>query len=285
MAIEKRRLLLDIWSRLPQPHFTPSSEPIDVVIPVIAKDLGILPLCLEGVRACVANTVKDIYLVAPPVPEIAAFAALYGCRLVDEATVLDGLTPRELHLVVHTAEGMEVNRSGWLFQQLLKLSGRIGTCRHYLTVDADHVLLQSHTFLASDGCPVLYLSEERNPAYRQNIRQLMCNHAMRLNPWSYVAHKMLFSKDVLQQLQSEIERQHPGMTWIEAILQSYDRNEVSGFSEFELYGNCLKHKHLLPWMQKELHYSALASYQELKSRYAQRYRSVTFPEWINTPQS
>lgn len=278
--MEKRRLLLDLWGTLPQKLYDPSTEEIDVVIPVIEKDLSILPLCLTGIRRCITNNIKSIYLVAPPTAEIEIFAKENDCIFVNEGTVLDGLTPRDLNLIVHS-DGKDINRSGWLFQQLLKMSANIGTCNHYVTIDSDHILIQQHTFLAKDDKPVLYLSEERNPAYRDNIHRLLPNSKINLNPWSFVAHKMLFSKKLLKQLQNQIIAENNGNTWIEAILKKYDHTQISGFSEFELYGNFIKQKHLLPWKQIELRYEEMDSFDGLVNRYSSKYRSVTFPEWKN----
>ena len=49
-------------AKMPAPH---PSEPIDVVIPVVPKDLDILPTCIEGLRRNFANVLGGIYLVAP----------------------------------------------------------------------------------------------------------------------------------------------------------------------------------------------------------------------------
>ena len=65
IAKEIRKLKYRFFSWRRYPALIPSNEPIDVVIPIIAKDLKILPLCLEGVKNCVRHTIKQIYIVAP----------------------------------------------------------------------------------------------------------------------------------------------------------------------------------------------------------------------------
>ena len=57
-----RKLRYRIFSWMPHAELTPSTEPIDVIIPIVAKDLQTLPLCLQGVRRQVQNTIKDIYI-------------------------------------------------------------------------------------------------------------------------------------------------------------------------------------------------------------------------------
>ena len=123
---EIRKLRYRLFSWRSYPKLTPSAEPIDVVIPIIAKDLRILPLCLEGVRHCVANKICKIYIVAPDQKEIRTFCDEHKLEFVDECAVF-GYSPKSLNLI--TAGGLD--RSGWLFQQFVKLSGNVGTCRHY----------------------------------------------------------------------------------------------------------------------------------------------------------
>ena len=259
------------------PHdfdLAPADEEIDVVIPVIEKDLGILPLCLEGVRRQTTNRIGGCYLVAPPTERLQAFAEADGLALVPENEVL-GYGAADID---YRPQGR--NRAGWIFQQLLKLSGRVGRAEHFLVIDADHILLRPHTFLAADGRTVLYRSEERYVPYYRKLTELT-GLAYR-SPLSYVAHKMLFARTHLAALRDLIARRK-GMPWDSAILASLDRDEVSCFSEYETYGTFLPReaKRHLPWRNRTLPYGALRPYDELVRRYAGYHRALTFPEWIN----
>ena len=299
-----RKLRYRIFSWMPHAELTPSTEPIDVIIPIVAKDLQTLPLCLQGVRCQVQNAIKDIYIVAPQQQEITDFCARNGLIYVDEASVF-GYSPRQLGLKVsppHTAKDTEakpLDRSGWLFQQFVKLSGSIGTCRHYLCIDADHILIRPHVFLAEGGETVLYMSYEQHQPYYDIIHRLF--PALHLAPLSFVAHKMLFDKELLLELQQELTATSPleelGEAnsslftfhsslplWQLAILRSLDRSEISGFSEFETYGNYALAKQspiLRPWQQKRLKRKYIADYDTLCRKYAQPYRwTLTFPDYM-----
>ena len=243
----KIRYRLFSWRWFPKLQAAPDA--IDVVIPIIAKDLRILPLCLEGVRHCVAHPIKQIYIVAPAQPEIIDFCAEYHLQFVDETTVF-GFGPKDLKLQIETPDGI-LDRSGWLFQQFVKLSGKIGTCQHYLCIDADHVLVHPHVFLTEDRKTVFYMSYEEHQPYYDNIHRLFPD--MELASLSYVDHKMLFDKEQLQKLHAALT-QHSGKSWTDTILESYDRHCHAGFSEFELYGNFVSDKVLRPWLQKRLPY-------------------------------
>lgn len=270
--LRKIRYRLFAWRK--HPALAPSKEPIDVVIPVIAKDLQILPLCLEGVRHCVAHPIQDIYLVAPADDRIVSFCRQHGLQFVDE-TSLFGFSPKDLDIQVRDSHGKVRDRSGWLFQQLVKLSGRVGTCQHYLCIDADHVLIRPHTFLTADGKTVFYMSYEEHPPYYENIHRLL--PGLPLSTLSYVDHKMLFDKEQLERLHQALG----GSEWIKTIQDSYDRTCHAGFSEFELYGNFVQEKVLRPWLQKRLPYNKMADFASLQRRWSGSRWSLTFPDYIN----
>lgn len=254
----------------------PSDEPIDVVIPVTEKDLDTLPLAIEGVRRHATNRIAAIYIVARDTEAIRGFCRERGVVFVDETSVL-GYTPQHLALTVCDPP---IDRSGWLFQQLLKLSGRIGDSPWFVVIDADHVLLRPHTFVCADGRSVLYRSAECHAPYYDNIRTLLRTNIT--SHLSYVAHKMVFNRKALEQLRADIERANAGMRWDEAILNSIDRNNISGFSEFELYGNWLPSSGKIhrPWRNHHYPASHLADNDTLERRYGWKYAAVTFPSYL-----
>lgn len=267
-----RRLEYKVFSSIKLPPITCSDEEIDVVLPIIKKDLTILPLCFEGIRTCVVDPVRDIYIVAPEEKEIVDFCKEHNAIYVNEKDVL-GISPKDISLIIKDEKGNIMDRSGWLFQQLLKLSAKIGTCNNYLSIDADHILIAPHTFISNDNLPVFYMSSECHDAYYRNIKELI--GLSKLSSLSYVAHKMIFNKTNLKELHKYIE-ENTRKNWIEAIIDSYDRKEGAGFSEFELYGNFVHNKILRPWKQHALTYKSLDTYGSLKKKYCKKYNSITF---------
>lgn len=272
--IRKIRYRLFAWKKFPQ--IQPSLEPIDVVIPIIAKDLKILPLCLEGIHHQVSHPIKNIYIVAPAMQEIIDFCNLHGLQFVEEGTVL-GFTPRDMNLIIHNPDGTTRDRSGWIFQQLIKLSGKVGTCRYYLCIDADHVLIRPHVFLTANQKTVFYMSYEEHLPYYENIHKLL--PSLTLDTLSYVDHKMLFDKEQIAKLHQALSQQS-GRSWIETIIDSYDRSCFSGFSEFELYGNFITEKIQRPWLQKRLPYKHMADYTTLQRKWSRSRWSLTFPDYM-----
>lgn len=272
--LRKIRYRLFAWKRFPQ--LQSSAEAIDVVIPIVGKDLRILPLCLEGVYHCVAHPIQQIYIVAPAQDEIVCFCEEHGLQFVDEREVF-GFGPKELNLQILHADGSQSNRSGWLFQQLIKLSGRVGTCQHYLCIDADHVLIRPHVFLTQDNKTVFYMSYEEHQPYYDNIHRLLPD--LVLDKLSYVDHKMLFDKLQVERLHQALT-QGTGLSWTDVVLKSYDRSSFAGFSEFELYGNFVVDKVQRPWLQKRLPYKKMADYDTLQRQWSRSRWSLTFPDYM-----
>ena len=180
--LRKIRYRLFSWKKFPE--LVPADVDIDVVIPVVEKDLRILPLCLQGVRRNVAHNIKNIYIVSPDNVAIRDFCNKNELVFVEGSSVL-GYKPRKQNLITDD----RLDRSGWLYQQLLKLSGNVGTCRYCLCIDADHILIRPHVFLTDDKKTVFYMSyEEHLPYYEMNHRLFP---SMELASLSYVSHIML----------------------------------------------------------------------------------------------
>lgn len=282
LALQKsRHLFYLLWSGFSGDSLKPDpSISIDVIIPAIENDLAILPLCIQGLRKNVSHLIKDIYLVSPNSRLIKDFAAEHGVTFIDENSLL-GYSPTDINYTITSGIYKGLNRSGWIFQQLVKLSGTIGSCRYYLAIDADHILLKPHVFITPRKQSVFYQSSEYNAPYYKNIKKLLGVYPSSL--FSYVSHKMIFDKEELEQLQRKIEaKSGTGLPWDKVIVTSLDSDDVSGFSEFELYGNYVakEKKLLLPWKEKMLHSSQLVDYDGLKKRFPECW-SLTFPAYLN----
>lgn len=250
-----------------------SNDEIDVIIPVIPKDLDTLPHCIEGVRKNVSHKIKGIYLVGPNDERLTKYAVDNELHFVNEEGVL-GFGPKDIDYT--TKDGR--NRSGWLFQQFLKLSGKIGECQNFITIDSDHVLLRPHVFITTEGRFVFYRSEEFNWPYIVENHRLLGK--CRVPILSYVAHKMVFNKKILEELKNTLEKRS-GEKWTDAILHSLDNRYPSAFSEFELYASFVEKKQKTSklWLQKTLFRGASFDIEQIKQKYPSLL-SVTYPEYL-----
>src|SRR5262249_43054683 len=134
--------------------------PLEVLIPAIPKDYSMLPAVIKSVREQVRHPIGDIFLVAPDSPEIRLIAETHACLFCDESRQL----PIEKSDSDYTWR--EIDRSGWLFQQLLKLSGdQLGSHEHFLVVDADTCFLRPHVFIKGKKTLFLFSDPYRTPYY------------------------------------------------------------------------------------------------------------------------
>lgn len=247
---------------------------IDVLVPAIEKDLRTLPHVIRSVRTHVRHPIGDIVIVAPRKDAIVSLCRSSGWRFVDENSVLP-LTKSDIHY-----RSARWERSGWLFQQLLKLSGDT-LCRadYFLVIDADTVLLRPHTFHA-EGQTTFYTRSWTQPEYMRMYTRLMGRKAS--SPRSLVTHYMLFEKDRLRAMKRDIESRH-GMSWHQAILAKLNRSRQFGFSEYETYGNFVYSQNpgavqLKPALNRALHTGVASLTAERAGKLAAKHRSVSFHE-------
>jgi hypothetical protein len=211
------------------PDVEASRLPLDVIYVALESELDCLEFSLDSVRKNLRHPVASIQIVSPPSAAIREFCERKKVAWRDEEKVM-GFPPTQLALRV---PGLD--RSGWLFQQLIKLSvDRIAMTANVLVLDADTVLVAPQVF-EQGGQRVFLVSDEFHLPYRLAYERLLGQTPpMR---FSFVAHQMLLDVDALPIFRSELERMRPGTVWWQQILDVYDRREVSGFSEFETYAN------------------------------------------------
>lgn len=244
---------------------------IDILIPVIEKDLVTLPAVIDALRRQVRHPIGQIIIVAPQKPRITALCRSKGCRFVNEDTVLP-ITKKDIH---YSSSRWE--RSGWLYQQLLKLGGaKLCSADYYLTVDADTILIRPHTF-RTGGKTIFYCRDWSQEEYFRTYSKLMGKRPAR--PASFVTHYMLFEKAQVAGLKRAIEARH-GVSWYKAIIRSMDRSKQFAFSEFETYGNFLYAREpgsmlLRKAQNKSLHTSLSLLTPERLKRLSGQYRSIS----------
>ncbi|MFC5447980.1 DUF6492 family protein [Paenibacillus aestuarii] len=247
-----------------------SSTRIDVIIPAIEKDLGTLPLVIDAVRKHVKHPIGEFMIVAPRKERILELCRRKGCKFVHEDTVLP-ITKKDIHYQSKTWD-----RSGWLYQQLLKLGGdRLSTSSHYLVIDADTMLIRPHIFKVGSKT-VFYCRNWSQPEYYKTYHKLMGKKkAARV---SFVTHYMLFNKHKVAELKRDIEARHQ-RHWYSAIIRSMNKRKQFAFSEFETYGNYLyasepERMILRPAKNKSLSWST-AKVRLLAPKLAKTYRSIS----------
>jgi hypothetical protein len=245
---------------------------VDVFIAAKLADAAVLPFAIEGVRRNLLHSIGRIAILARPTPVLVDLLARLDCTLIDERTVL----PVERERISYRVG--EHDRSGWLFQQLLKLGAdTLTTKKAYFVIDADTVLVRPQSFAAGQRRLLLH-SREHHEAYFRVFRTLTgLEPAV---PVSCVAHMMLFDGAWLRQFKDLLETRF-SMPWYEAVLAKTERTDASGFSEYESYGQwCLTaHADLVDRafsFNRSLRRTQLVSAERLTALYGAHYRSVSF---------
>ncbi|WP_027416273.1 DUF6492 family protein [Aneurinibacillus terranovensis] len=247
---------------------------IDVLIPVIEKDLKVLPFVIDGVKKNVKHPIGDIIIVAPNNGKIKKLCRQKKCTFVDENSVLP-ITKKNIPY-----RTKKWDRSGWLFQQLLKLSGdSLCSQNFYLVIDADTVLIRPHIFRQNQKT-VFYCRNWSRAEYFKTYKKLLGKRAgSRL---SFVTHYMLFEKAKVLELKRAIEAKHK-TNWYRAIIRSIDKSKQVTFSEFETYGNFLYAKYPGKLIQKKaLNKGINRNVAKITpfnvKQWAKKYRSVSLHE-------
>jgi len=250
---------------------------LDVVIPAIDKDAKTLPLVVRGVTENLAHPTGSIFIVGPADAHVRALASDLGCRFVDEREFL----PFGKERIAYSVAGH--NRAGWLYQQLLKLAAdRIASTSEYLVLDADTVLTRKQVFMVG-GKHVLLHSDEFNKPYFDVASELLGAPPRSL--LSCVAHNMMISVPRLIALREHLEQRH-GAPWHDAILNAVDYSALSGFSEYELYGQWCMARYPASTEREYFFNIAIpritSSYAELRRVYGSRYRSVSLHSYLGS---
>ena len=235
---------------------------IDVAICCINKDSKILPHCIKSLRNFVKHKIGDIYLIAPVNSiEIRKIAASEKCVFIDESKVID-IKKNEIKYAV---KGLD--RSGWIFQQLLKLHvDLISKRKNTFIIDADTILTRPKS-LIHKGKTILNFSDEYHLPYQKTLNRLLKNK--KTMSISFVSHMMVIDNKKLKQLRAKI-KSITNKTFIESILDNLDTNEMSCFSEYELYANYILNNsrkiQLQYWGNKSFKREEIESLDQLKKK-------------------
>jgi len=209
-------------------------EKIDVFIPTIKKDFNILPYTLSSLKE-IDHNINQIYIVFPEDSEIINFCKTNKIQFIPETDMIP-LRKEDIKY-----EPKNINRSGWLYQQLLKLSAdTVCNSEYILILDSDTFFLRKQRFISNNKIRINYSKKERHKPYLDFINRIF--HKFIFFPFSFVTHHFFLEKKVLIELKESISTE-TGLNWYSAILSNLDNNEFSSFSEYELLGTYYYNKY------------------------------------------
>lgn len=248
-----------------------SNVVIDVLIPTVEKDLDKLKEVILCAREYITNPIGKFYIVGKK-GVIEQFCRSFNCVFLDEDVILP-IKKADLKF-----EGKEWFRSGWLFQQLIKLSVDSiipNENENVLVLDSDTCLTSKQSFVLNDDTYILNFSDEYHFPYQSYSGILGLKKRFYL---SFVCHHMLFNKRILKKMKHDIE-EYTNSNWINAILRNIDYKESSLFSEYEMYGNYAFYNfknsiHLEYWNNKSVRFAGIE--KKIIESSLGKFKSVSF---------
>lgn len=206
----------------------------DIIIPTSERDIDFLHWVIKFIR----QNLPEAYLIYIITKE----NVLHDCKtinnniiFINEDKLIDSLSFNNVKNYLKE-KGYEVERTGWYFQQFLKMAfAQSDYCRdYYLSWDSDTIPLSHITFFEGDN-PMFTLKKEFHKPYFDTINRLIGKNKAKQE--SFIAEHMMFNKNVMIDLLEVISLKDISKKWWQIII---DNIEVTGegnyFSEFETYG-------------------------------------------------
>ena len=205
-----------------------SDIPIDVVMCAIDKDYDVLIHVIDSIRKYVKHPIGNIFLICPSSEKIKKIAKDKKCIFLDENKVLP-ITKKDIN---YTFRGQ--NRSGWLFQQLLKWSAdKYITNEYFLITEADTVYCRPQIFIHNNKVLLPISNQLCHLPYFAAIKRLV---GKKIDPvLNVTSHHSLFERTKLKVLKQIIERRCK-TTWWQGIINKIDHRQGSSVSDYETYG-------------------------------------------------
>ena len=162
-----KKLIMNNIRRILPFYYLPNKDvcsdiPLDVIIPTCSKDYRTLKMVVDSIRKYVKHPIGKIMIIAPK-GDLENFCKDNNLVFIDENTVLP-ITKKDIK---YTPCGKD--RSGWIFQQLLKLNSDTLTDKDYfLIVDSDTVFTRPQTFI-DNKCRIGIVAHSKAEAKWVNI--------------------------------------------------------------------------------------------------------------------
>ncbi len=210
----------------------------DVIIPVSPKNIKNINFTLSGIKRYLQP--DKIILIGNS--EIEAICDEQRCYYIDENSMYYNLNYHSLHEVICKRDNLAGKRTGWYFQQFLKMGyARVANKSCYLVWDADTIPVKKIEIYNSEGIPYFDVKEEFHKPYFTTMNRLFDNQYSKVGPYSFISEHMLIKTDFMCQMLDDIEanRKLEGEFFWEKVINAVTCIDLlkSGFSEFETYGN------------------------------------------------
>lgn len=198
---------------------------IDVVIPLIAKDLQTVGDCISSIHKFSLNPIRNIYIISPRDESIIDFAIKNNLIYIFEDEICRISSTEIINYI------KSKRMTGWLKQQLIKLNANFipDILENFLLFDSDTMLCKKQFFLNTEFS-VLKFSDEFHLQYKLANNYLL--KGFNFTPLSYISHHQIINIRHLVDLKSKVELSS-NKSFNQAFLDAFSK--FKNVSEYELY--------------------------------------------------
>lgn len=222
---------------------------LSLIIPIAKADAPALKKNLPYIKKNIEHS--KIYIIGNKAVRDIFSDSIEDINFIDEDCMYNGMSFSTVRKLIEARYPKAVRRTGWYFQQFLKLAfSYTSETEYYLTWDSDTIPLHQIDFFNQEGLPYLdcrpYVPEDE--AYFDTIQNLWSDGTVKKSDYnSYITEHMIFSSTIVKKMLGEIEQnsQIEGMCFYEKIINAIPKEKLnlSGFSEFETYATYLNSRH------------------------------------------
>jgi hypothetical protein len=211
--------------------------PLDVIITVAKKDINKLENCLLGIKKNILHEISNIFIIGEKNAELDRIEKKFGCIHAEDDSLLNKNSLGIKYFLNN------IDRSGWLFQQLLKYKAvtTLGNEKFKLVIDSDTVFCRKQkfeknnkiVFNATNSYHLPYFTAAKNLLDLKSVTNI-----------SFVSHHIVFNKEYLSEMLNYLEKKYDKV-WYKAIIENISYDCLSNYSEFESYAQFImsKYKH------------------------------------------
>ena len=215
----------------------------DIVVPI--KD-SVLDLALNQTIPSLFKhlSFRKLIVIAKKNDALETLKSTYGdsVLVIDEDKLSPTLTLQRVKTYMFERTGSEA-RSGWYFQQFLKLgvAKRDEISDHYLVWDADSIILNPLDFFDYQKRVFVATSSEHHPPYFDCLDRLY--GIKKQVDFSFISEHLMFNKVLVNKMIDDLPK--GSEIWWEKIMNAVGREDIhgAGFSEYETYGNYVYARH------------------------------------------
>ncbi len=286
LPYQLRVLVAELLPINPIPFDSASTlDSIEVVIPCIAKDVDLLPICLQGVLENCRNPIEKITIISNQEIVIKDFD--YNCQITVEleTRVLPAFALRAI------SELVPEEKRGWVTKQVLAMHVAYNSkAPGVLVIDADTVLTANRSFL-NRGVQILLPVVEYNE-YDADTTESTWPIAASL-PVSFTAHHLLMQPKYVRSMFDSIGGFESGIRkWLASTNQGESWKPLSDMHSYStwLIRSSPKSTVLARWgnlrvsrdnLQDLSRHDSRSIYEEVKSKYP-KYMSVSFHHYLDS---